>query len=72
MTDHEFSALAELLRLRGGLSETAARQVLIEGLMPSEAARRTGMTQQAVNNVLVRCRRGLQLARIAAGHGSQD
>lgn len=67
MTDDQFSALAELLRLRGGVSQEAARLVLVEGLAPSEAARRAGTTPQAVSNALASCRRGLELAARACG-----
>lgn len=67
MTDAQFSALAELLRLRGGDAQEAARLVLVEGLAPSDAARRTGASPQAVSNAVTRCRAGLELARRAAG-----
>ncbi|WP_003294377.1 hypothetical protein [Stutzerimonas stutzeri] len=67
MTGEQFGALAELLRLRGGASQEAARLVLVEGLAPAEAARQAGTTPQAVSNALASCRRGLELARVAAG-----
>lgn len=67
MTSEQFQALAELLRLRGSASQEAARLVLVDGLSPSEAARQAGTTPQAVSNVLASCRRGLDLAKIAAG-----
>ena len=43
MTEEQFSALAELMRLRGGPGEDAARLVLVNGLKPTDAARKTGI-----------------------------
>mgnify|MGYP003594790097 CR=1 FL=1 len=68
MTAGQFAALAELLRLRGGASQEAARLVLVEQLTPAEAARAAGCSPQAVSNVLASCRRGLELAQAAVGH----
>ena len=67
MTAGQFAALAELLRLRGGASQEAARLVLVEGMQLSAAARQAGTTPQAVSNTLSSCRRGLELARIISG-----
>lgn len=67
MTGEQFAALAELLRLRGGASQEAARLVLVEGLAPAEAARRAGTTPQAASNALASCRRGLDLAQRVCG-----
>ena len=67
MTPEQFDALAELLRLRGGASQDAARLVLVEGLAPAEAARATGISAQAVGNALASCRRGQELAKLVAG-----
>lgn len=64
MTTEQFAALAELLRLRGGASQEAARLVLVDGLAPTEAARQAGTTPQAVSNALASCRRGIELARV--------
>lgn len=61
MNAAQFEALAELLRMRGGASQEAARLVLVEGIAPAEAARRTGIKPQAVNNVLNSCQRGIDL-----------
>ncbi len=62
MNAAQFEALAELLRMRGGASQEAARLVLVEGIAPAEAARRTGIKPQAVNNALNSCQRGIELA----------
>ncbi|WP_045884683.1 hypothetical protein [Pseudomonas chlororaphis] len=63
----QFDALADLIRLRVGASQDAARLVLVEGLAPGEAARRVGATPQAVSNVLASCRKGLKLAQQVCG-----
>lgn len=65
MTEEQFMALAELLRMRGGASQEAARLVLVEGLSTTAAARKVGTSPQGVSNVLASCRRGLELARRA-------
>jgi len=67
MTAEQFEALAELLRMRGGASQEAARLVLVDGVAPAEAARRVRIQPQAVNNALNSCQRGIALARTAAG-----
>lgn len=67
MNNDQFAALAELLRMRRGASQEAARLVLVEGLAPAEAARRTESSPQAVNNALNSCRRGIELAQRATG-----
>jgi predicted DNA-binding protein (UPF0251 family) len=69
MTPDQFDALAELLRLRGGASQEAARLVLVDGLSPADAARQIEASPQAVSNVLASCRRGLALALRASGNG---
>lgn len=67
MNADQFAALAELLRLRGGASQAAARLVLVDGLSPSEAARASGISAQSVSNVLAVCRRGVALANRVSG-----
>jgi DNA-directed RNA polymerase specialized sigma24 family protein len=57
MTPERFSAIARLIRMRGGRSQEAARLVLVDGLRPIEAARKTGLSSQAVNNAVARVRR---------------
>lgn len=63
ISDDGFEALAELIRLRGGASQEAARLVLVEGVPPGEAAKRTGTSPQAVSNAVASCRRGMRLAQ---------
>lgn len=66
MTLDQFEALAELLRMApGGASREAARLVLVEGISPADASRRTGIRPQSVNNALRSCERGLKLAKRA-------
>jgi len=65
MTNDQFSAIAELIRMRDGSSQRAARMVLVEGLDQQAAAKKTGLTQGGVSNAVNRCRRALDLAKIA-------
>lgn len=67
MTGEQFDALAQLLRLRAGPASAAARLVLVDGLRPAQAAARAGCSPQSVSNALATCRRGIELARRAAG-----
>lgn len=65
MTPAAFDALAELLRLRAGPAQVAARLVLVDGLRQADAAREAGCTPQSAANTLAACRRGLALAQSA-------
>ncbi len=67
MTSTQFSALAQLLRLRAGPQQAAARLVLVDGLAPADAARMAGVSPSALGNTLRACSRGLTLARLACG-----
>lgn len=67
MTGDQFDALAKLLRLRAGPASAAARLVLVDGLRPAQAAARAGCSPQSVSNTLAACRKGIELARRAAG-----
>ena len=64
MTPDQFLALAQLLRLRAGLAQDAARMVLVYGASQADAARATGITPQAVHNAVSRCRAGMALAMV--------
>jgi len=65
MTAEQFDALAALLRMRvRGDSAQAARLVLVDGLDKEAAARRCGITQNALRMCLVRCEQGRELAKI--------
>lgn len=67
MTDVQFEALAQLLRLRGGQAQEAARLVLVDGLSPVAAAAKLGMSYNAAYQAVSRAQRGLDLARRVAG-----
>ena len=67
MTSTQFDALAQLLRLRAGPQQAAARLVLVVGLAPADAARLAGVSPSALGNTLGACSRGLTLARLACG-----
>ena len=67
MTADQFAALAELLRLRDGPAQEAARLVLVDGLKPADAARATKVTPQAAGQAVKRARAALKLAQTAAG-----
>lgn len=72
MTGEQFEALAQLLRLRAGPASAAARLVMVDGLRPAQAAAYTGCSPQSVSNTLAVCRRGIELARRAAGTQTPD
>jgi len=67
VTSAQFDALAQLLRLRAGPQQAAARLVLVDGLAPADAARQAGVSPSALGNTLRACSRGLKLARLACG-----
>jgi DNA-directed RNA polymerase specialized sigma24 family protein len=66
MTPDQFQALAQLLRLRAGLAQDAARMVLVDGVSQADAARATGLTPQAVHNAVKRVQTGHELALVVA------
>ena len=56
MTKTEFQELARLARVRESPSLKAARLVFLAGMRPGDAARETGTTPQALNNILRKIR----------------
>lgn len=78
MTNNQFAALAQLLRLRGGGAQEVARLVLVDGLSVIDAAERTGVSLRAAYFAEQRAREGYELAkkvqgvsdRAGAGRGS--
>lgn len=54
LTAAEFSLLEGALHGPGGRARAAARRVLVEGVVPAEAARSCGVTQAAVARVVAR------------------
>jgi hypothetical protein len=67
MTDAQFTALAQLLRLRPGPAQDAAKLVMVQGMPTAEAARAVGMDYRAASYSVKRVRAGLELVRLVAG-----
>ena len=65
MTDAQFQALSQLLRLRQGPAQEAARLVMVQGVATAEAARQIGMDYRAATYAVKRVRAGLKLAQAA-------
>jgi hypothetical protein len=65
MTEAQFKALAQLLRLRTGPAQEAAALVFVDGQAVADAARVVGMTYQDAYAAVQRVRAGLELARKA-------
>ena len=68
MTNDQFDALAQLMRLRGGAAQEVARLVLVDGLSVSDASARTGLELRAAYYAVERAKQGLELARNAIGY----
>lgn len=67
MTDAQFAALAQLLRLRPGPAREAARLVMVPGMATADAARAVGMDYRAASYSVKRVRAGWDLVKIAVG-----
>jgi predicted DNA-binding protein (UPF0251 family) len=67
MTTAQFAALATLMRLRDGPTTEAVRLVLVDGLKESAAAAQVGSDYKLTWAAVDRARKGLALARVAAG-----
>lgn len=67
MTDAQFDALAQLLRLRPGPAQDAARLVMVQGMPTADAARQVGMDYRAASYSVKRVRAGLELVKVVAG-----
>lgn len=67
MTEAQFAALAQLLRLRPGPAQDAAKLVMVQGLPTTDAARTVGMDYRAATYAVKRVRAGLELAKVVAG-----
>lgn len=65
MTNEQFNAIAELIRMRNGASQKAAKLVLVNGLDNQSAAKKAKLTLGGVSNAVNRCKRALELAKIA-------
>lgn len=67
MTPNQFSALADLLRLRQGAAKECARLVLVDGVPTIQAAQAVGLKYRTAAAAVRRARDGLELAKRAAG-----
>jgi hypothetical protein len=67
MTSDQFTALAQLLRLRTGPAREAASLHLVQGLSVPDAARQVGMDYRAATYSVKRVKDGLALAKVATG-----
>ena len=68
ITQQQFRALAELLRLRAySAAYGVAESVYVDGLSVSDAARKNETTYNAAHQAAKRVERGLELAQKAAG-----
>jgi predicted DNA-binding protein (UPF0251 family) len=69
VTPDQFSALASLIRMRGGQSQEAARLVLVEGMRPCDAARKVGLSPQGVNDAVRRVKNAAKVIEKVCGDG---
>lgn len=60
----QFKALAQLLRLRGGVPTDAARMVLVNGTSIADTARALAVTYDLVAKAVTRARKGQELAHL--------
>lgn len=67
ITPEQFDALSDLLRLRTGPARVAVRLVMVDGLTVPDAARKAGMDYRAAHQAVKRAKRGLAIAKTAAG-----
>lgn len=67
MTDPQFQALAQLLRLRAGSVQEAVRLHLVQGLGVPDAARTAGADYQLALKAVYRVNAGLALVKLVAG-----
>jgi hypothetical protein len=72
MTESQFSALSQLLRLRQGPARNAARLCLVNGMGVPEASRKVGMSYRAASYAVKRARAGYSLALAAASTGEDS
>lgn len=67
MTDQQFNALAQLMRLRVSASSYALNLVLVDGLSVPAAAQQAGVPHQAVYKLQASAQRAIEAARVVAG-----
>lgn len=64
MTPEQFSALAQLMRLRQSHSRDALRLVLIDGMTHAAAAELTGIPRQNISRQVASAKRAIEAAHI--------
>jgi predicted DNA-binding protein (UPF0251 family) len=67
MTEAQFTALAQLLRLRAGPTLEAVRLHLVTGLSVPDSARTAGVDYQLALKAVKRAKNGHKLASTATG-----
>ena len=67
MNPAQFTALAELLRVRQGPASEAARMVLVDGATVAAAAQAQGISYQQAWQAVQRAQAGLERVKAAAG-----
>ena len=72
MNAQQFDIIAQLLSLRGGASQEAARLHLIDGVAVAEAAARVGVTYQAASQAVKRVLAGFALVQACHAAGLPD
>jgi hypothetical protein len=71
MTDAQFAALAQLLRLRQGSTREAVRLHLVQGLTVPDAARIAGVKYQLALKAVKRAKDGHKLAIAATSEQTE-
>jgi hypothetical protein len=66
LSEPQFRAVAKLISLRTGPAQNAAREVLVKGAAPGQAANAAGCSPQSAANTIKRIKRAMQLAKDAA------
>lgn len=66
MTQDQFDALAQLMRLRQSASREALRLVLVESMTHAAAAERAGAIRTDVTRQVSSAKRAIELARTVA------
>jgi predicted DNA-binding protein (UPF0251 family) len=64
MTPDQFTALAQLMRLRESPSREALRLVLVDGMSQYGAAQQAGIPSSNVTRQVASARRAIELARV--------
>lgn len=63
MTSEQFAALSALIGWRSAAAGEAARLVLVDGVAPSVAAGRAGVSRSSACNAVTRAKKAIELAK---------